>query len=143
MGRHGLNIEERLRAASLPPLPRTAWLEIDTDALADNLRVVRGLIPAGTRIAAVVKADAYGHGLEFTARTLRTAGAEVLCVATLDEAWRCVSRGDGGPILLLYPVPGSDVVDAAAAGIELSISSEDGAAETLAAWDEAWPRSAT
>ena len=135
-----MSLDERLRAAGLPPLPRTAWLEIDTHALASNLAVVRELIPAGTRIAAVVKADGYGHGLEVTARTLRQAGAEVLCVATLDEALVLRAGGDGGPILLLYPVPGSAVQEAAAAGVELSITSEDGAAETLAAWRAARAR---
>ena len=135
-----MSIEERLRSAGLPLLPRTAWLEIDTDALSDNLRVVRGLIPAGTRLAAVVKADAYGHGLEGTAGTLRAAGAEVLCVATLDEAVALREWGDRGPILVLYPVAGADVVDAAAAGLELSISSEQGAAETLSAWHAAQSR---
>jgi alanine racemase len=132
-----LNIEEQLHAAGLPPLPRTAWLEIDTDALAANLTLVRRLIPAGTRIAAVVKADAYGHGLEASARTLREAGAEVLCGATIDEALALRQSGDRGAILLLYPIPGSAVAAAAVAGIELSVSSEEGAAETLAAWREA------
>ncbi|HMJ80479.1 MAG TPA: alanine racemase, partial [Candidatus Dormibacteraeota bacterium] len=81
-------IEVRLAAAGLPPLPRLAWLEIDTDALASNLRAVRTLAPAGARLAAVVKSDGYGHGLEVAARTFVAAGADLLCVATLDEAVR-------------------------------------------------------
>ena len=41
------SIEARLAAAGLPPLRRTTWLEIDTDALASNLRLVRTLAPPG------------------------------------------------------------------------------------------------
>ena len=74
-----------MSAAGLPPLPRLAWLEIDTEALAANLRAFRELAPPSVRVAAVVKADGYGHGLEVAGRTFVAAGADLLCVATLDR----------------------------------------------------------
>ena len=74
------------RRPGLPPLRRTTWLEIDLDALASQPAPVRTLAPPGARLAAVVKADAYGHGLAVAARTLVAAGADGLCVATFDEA---------------------------------------------------------
>ena len=40
-----------------------AWIEIDTDALAHNISALRGMLPAGCELSAVVKANAYGHGL--------------------------------------------------------------------------------
>src|SRR6185503_1568799 len=56
------SIEARLTTAGLPPLPRTAWLELDLDALTANLATLRVLAGPGVPIRPVVKADAYGHG---------------------------------------------------------------------------------
>jgi alanine racemase len=96
-----------------------AWLEIDTDALADNLRAVRGLVRPGTSIAAVIKADGYGHGLEVTARTFAAAGADLLCVATLDEALAVRRVGIQTPLLVLFPVPIGVSGVAAAADVQV------------------------
>ncbi len=121
------SIDERLAAAGLPPLPRAAWLEIDVDALASNLRAVREMIPSGTRVAAVIKADGYGHGLEVTGRALRAAGADLLCVATIDEAFGLRAAGIDAPVLVLYPVPMEAAGDSAAATIEVVVTgAEDG-----------------
>jgi alanine racemase len=98
-------IEDRLAAAGLPPLPRMAWAEIDVDALAGNLAVLRRLAGAGTAVHPVVKADAYGHGLIPVARALEAAGADGLCVAVLDEAFALRRAGIKCPILVLYPIP--------------------------------------
>ncbi len=85
-------IEARLAAAGLPPLPRTAWLEIDLDALAANLRLLGRLAGPGVPLRPVVKADAYGHGAVPIARALEAAGADGFCVAAIDEALRAASR---------------------------------------------------
>ena len=108
-------IEVRLAAAGLPPLPRTAWLEIDLDALTGNLATLRARAGTSVPIHPVVKADAYGHGAVEVARTLETAGADGLCVATIDEALELREAGIGLPILVLYPVPAT-WLDAARAG---------------------------
>ncbi|MFI5292351.1 MAG: alanine racemase, partial [Candidatus Limnocylindrales bacterium] len=98
-------IEAGLAAARLPPLPRLAWLEIDQDALAGNVSVVRRLAGPQVRIAAVVKADGYGHGLEVAARAFLAGGATLLCVATLDEAIALRAAGIEAAVLILYPIP--------------------------------------
>ena len=98
-------IEVRLAAAGLPPLPRTAWLELDLDALAGNLATLRAMAGPDVPIHPVVKADAYGHGAVEIARALEAAGADGLCVATIDEALELRREGIGLPILVLYPVP--------------------------------------
>lgn len=127
------SIEGRLAAAGLPPLPRLAWLEIDTDALAHNLRTVRGLVGPATRVAAVVKSDGYGHGLEIAARTFAAAGADLLCVATLDEALRLRRAGVDAPILVLYPVPRGSAPAAAEAELQVVVTdAADAAALTEA-----------
>jgi alanine racemase len=98
-------IEVRLAAAGLPPLPRSAWLEIDLDALTGNLATLRALAGPSVPIHPVVKADAYGHGAVEVARALEAAGADGLCVATIDEALELREAGIERPILVLYPVP--------------------------------------
>ncbi|HUG47897.1 MAG TPA: alanine racemase [Candidatus Limnocylindria bacterium] len=127
-------IEARLEAAGLPPLPRHCWLEIDVAALAHNLGVVRSMIGAGVEINAVVKADAYGHGIEAAARAFVDAGADRLCVAALDEALHLRSVGVKAPLLVLFAVPAEHVALAAEAGIELTLAEEATARDALAGW---------
>ena len=112
-------IEVRLRAAGLPPLPRTAWLEIDLERLAGNVRAILGALPAGTRLEAVVKANGYGHGAVPVAGAVLAAGAHGLCVATLDEALELRAAGLLAPVLVLFPVPPDGVAEAARAGVSL------------------------
>jgi alanine racemase len=114
------SIETRLARAGLPPLRRTAWIEVDTAALAANLAVLRRMAGDGIAVLPVVKADAYGHGMLPVARALAAAGADGLCVATLDEAAVLDDAGIDIPLLVLYPVPPSGVADAARRGIGLA-----------------------
>jgi alanine racemase len=113
-------IEARLSAAGLPPLPRTAWLEIDLGALVANLAAIRDSVPHGTAVRPVVKADAYGHGVVPVARALADAGVDGLCVAAFDEAVELRDAGIEAPIAVLYPVPATLVADAAGLGVAVS-----------------------
>jgi len=114
------SIDDRLAAAGLPPLPRTAWLEIDLRALVANLEVLRAAAGPGRAIRPVVKADAYGHGAVAVARELEIAGVDGLCVATLDEALALRAAGVEAPLLILYPVPPGWAADVARAGIAVT-----------------------
>jgi alanine racemase len=109
---HEGSIDERLAAAGLPPLPRGAGLEVDLDALAGNLAALRTLAD-GAPMYPVVKADAYGHGAVPVAIALEGAGADGLCVATIDEALALRNGGVRGPIRVLYPIPPAYAADAA------------------------------
>jgi alanine racemase len=80
------------------------WAEIDLAALERNLRLIRASLPARMRYVAVVKADAYGHGLPQTAGRLMHAGADLFAVANAAEAAVLRELGPGWPILLLSPV---------------------------------------
>jgi alanine racemase len=126
-------VDERLAAAGLPPLPRTAWLEIDLDALVSNLALVRAAAGAGVAVRPVVKADAYGHGALPVARALVEAGVDGLCVATLDEALALRAGRIRAPVLVLYPIPPAWAPDAARRGIGISAGDPDLLAATLAA----------
>lgn len=71
---------------------------IDLDALRHNLGVVHAAAP-GRKVMAVIKADAYGHGLLRVAEALD--GADALAVARLDEAVQLHDAGCRRPIVLL------------------------------------------
>lgn len=74
---------------------------INTDHLVHNCRAIRELCRPGTRICAVLKADAYGHGLSLVAPVLQEAGVEFAAVATLVEAVELRTVGWRRPILVL------------------------------------------
>ena len=65
---YGAEVDMRFRTQALDrvftrdTVPKDAWIEIDLDAIAHNVRITRARIGANRQIAAVVKADAYGHG---------------------------------------------------------------------------------
>ena len=106
--------------STLDALPRSAWLEIDLRAIRRNLATIRSMAGPDVPVHPVVKADAYGHGALPVARELAAAGADGLCVATIDEA---VALRDGGiraAILVLYPIPISWVGTAAARAIAVT-----------------------
>jgi len=64
---------------------RPCWLEIDTHALQENYRLLRDLAGPGSDCLAIVKADAYGHGLSICAPAAVDAGAEWLGVTSVEE----------------------------------------------------------
>jgi alanine racemase len=127
------SIETRLEAAGLPPLPRTAWLQIDLDALRGNLATLRALVGDGVLVHPVVKADAYGHGAVPVALALEAAGADGFCVAAFDEALALRAGGIGSPIRVLYPIPVALAGEAARQRVTVSGGDPDQLAALLGA----------
>jgi alanine racemase len=82
-------------------MPRPISATIHTNALRHNLQRVRAVVP-DSRVWAVVKANAYGHGIERVFEGLR--GADGFALLDLDEAARVRKLGWRGPILLLEGV---------------------------------------
>ena len=77
------------------------WVEVDLDALRHNVALIRRRIGPQTKLMAVVKADAYGHGLSQIAATLMQCDVEAFAVANLVEAIELRRLGGRGwPILL-------------------------------------------
>lgn len=96
---------------------------IDLDAVAHNLDIIRRAAPH-SQLLAVVKADAYGHGLVPVAKAARSAGADWLGVALLREAVELREAGDLGPLLAWLWAPGDpDLVTCVKAGVQISVSS--------------------
>ncbi len=80
---------------------RPTVAHVDTDALAFNLAVARGLVRRGVQILAAVKGDAYGHGAVRSARTLAEAGVDWFGVALVEEGVQLRDAGITTPVLCL------------------------------------------
>ena len=78
-----------------------AWIEIDLDNLVNNISEIKKIISPKTKIMAVVKANAYGHGALLTARKLSEIGITDFAVATLEEGIYLRKNNIQGNILIL------------------------------------------
>ncbi|GAB4237340.1 MAG: alanine racemase [Deltaproteobacteria bacterium] len=93
-------------------MARPTVAEIRLSALRHNVSAIRGLLPPGTGVLAVVKANAYGHGALPVARALEAGGARMLGVATVEEG---IELRDGGIRLPVVVLGGVDPPQAAEA----------------------------
>ncbi len=80
---------------------RPAWVEVNLDAIAANIKMFIELAGSKTELMAVVKADGYGHGAAAVASTALEAGAGSLAVAFVEEGIALRRSGIRAPILLL------------------------------------------
>ncbi len=107
---------------------RRCWVEIDGRALRRNVRILRGLVPRTTRLMAVVKANAYGHGLIAMARELEAIGTDWLGVANVAEGAAIREAGVKLPILLLSATLPEEMAEAIREKLTLTLSCYDEAA---------------
>lgn len=77
-------------------------VRVSRGVLLHNLAFYRGSVP-GVEVAPVLKANAYGHGLEQVARVFDSEGAPFLCVDSLFEAYRLRDARIKTPVLILGP----------------------------------------
>ncbi len=110
--------------ASFTP-PRPTWLEIDLAAVANNVRQLRGRLSRTCRLMAVVKANAYGHGVGPLAKAALAAGADYCAVATLGEAVELRQAGISAPILVLGYTPPWQTAEAVHHHITLTLFDDD------------------
>lgn len=92
---------DTLLVTMVPQSYYRCWVEVDLDALRHNVSAIRRRVGPSVKLMAVVKADAYGHGLAQVGSTLMQSGVDAFAVANLSEA--LVLRqigGTGWPILL-------------------------------------------
>ena len=83
---------------------RRTWVEIDLDAIGHNYRLIRkkaGQVP----VMCIVKADAYGHGVEHIALEYQRLGAKWLGVSNIEEAMELRRYGIDREILILGYTP--------------------------------------
>ncbi len=82
------------------------WIEIDTQAIAHNVEVFRSLVPESTQLMAVVKSNAYGHGLVDFSKTVDALAIDWFAVDSIVEAIRLRKEGIKKPMLVLgYTLP--------------------------------------
>lgn len=86
-------------------LARPAWITVDLGAIQHNLRAIKARLHPSTKILAVVKAHAYGHGAVQVAKAAIDAGAHLLGVTGLDEAIELRNSGITAGILMLGYTP--------------------------------------
>lgn len=79
--------------------------EVDLTAIAHNVRALRRITSPAARLMAVVKANAYGHGLKEVARIALQNGAEALGVARIDEGVQLRKAGFEAPVLIFGYTP--------------------------------------
>jgi len=89
-----------------------AWVEIDLTALAHNVRTLKDWLAPQTKLMAVVKADAYGHGAVTVAETALANGVDCLAIATLAEGVELRQAGIKAPILILGAINGVEDIKA-------------------------------
>ena len=84
---------------------RRTWVEINLDALDHNYETIRAALTPGTEMMAIVKADAYGHGVEHTVRAFTACGCTWFGVSNLEEALQVRTVNPDCDILILGYTP--------------------------------------
>jgi len=107
---------------------RRCWVEVDGRALRHNFKVLHGMIPRTTEIMAVVKANAYGHGLVTMAQEFEAIGTDWLGVANVSEGVTLRKAGLQLPILLLSVTLPEEMEDAIRYKLTLTLSDAQEAA---------------
>ncbi|MDQ2806046.1 MAG: alanine racemase [Chloroflexota bacterium] len=127
---------EPVSAATEPDSPpwrgRPAWIEIDLDAVAENVRRVAAWVGPTTQVLAVVKADGYGLGAAQIGAAALAGGATWLGVAAVDEGMALRAAGLDAPILVMGPATLWETDRAVAAELTLTVNSLE-VAQALAA----------
>jgi alanine racemase len=103
----------------------SCWLEVDLDAIADNVAALRAWTGDGVQLAAVVKAQAYGVGAEEVARTAIAAGASWLAVARVHEGAELRAAGVRVPILVLTRTDPIEADAAVAADLAVTVDTPE------------------
>ncbi len=104
---------------------REAWVEVDLSALRHNASAIKQCAGETTRVLAVVKAHAYGHGLPHVGRALDgEAAVWGFAVASGEEALAVRKAGVSKPVLILGPPPREGAIDLATKGITLAVGDE-------------------
>ncbi len=98
------------------------WIEINRRAVAQNVRTFRSILRPRTRLFAVVKSNAYGHGLLAFSEIAARAGVDGFCVDSVVEGYRLRAVGIRKPILVLGPTLPNLFAKTAGDGITITVS---------------------
>lgn len=113
---------------------KRTWAEIDLSAIGENFHKVRFQVGKTCKVMAVVKANAYGHGVDHVAPYLARLGADFFGVSCLQEAMELRELGLNQPILILGYTPEHHFTQLISEGISQAVfSMEDARALSAAA----------
>ncbi len=104
---------------------KDAWVEINLENLAHNIREIRKIIPDNKKFLGIVKADAYGHGSQMIAKTMLASGVDWFGVSSIDEGLDLREIKIKAPILVVGAVPVWAIETAAQNDISISIFNDE------------------
>lgn len=104
--------------------PHRVWADVRLDHLRDNVALLRSRLRGATRLMAVVKADAYGHGAVPVARELQSFGVDAFGVGDSGEALELREAGVRGTILVLGAIVEGEQERVVANDLSVCIHSE-------------------
>jgi alanine racemase len=113
------------RAPTTYPEERPTWIEVDLGAIAHNCERLKAIVGPGVEVMAVLKANAYGHGLVPVARTVLRHGATMLGVAALNEAEALRQADIAAPVMVLGYTPAWQARSVARLGLTVALYSLD------------------
>lgn len=99
-------------------------IRVDLESIVNNYKILKD-IASPAQVMAVIKANAYGHGMIPVAKALKKANVDALGVADICKAFQLRSDGIDGRIFCWMLLPDSDFARAIAENIELGISHFD------------------
>lgn len=105
---------------------RHTYARVNLDAIRSNVTAMCAELSTGTNLAAVVKANAYGHGAVEVSLAALEAGADVLAVAMADEAVPLRNAGIECPILVIGPSNRDQIRLGVDLGLDLSVFTTEG-----------------
>lgn len=101
------------------------WIEVDLNAIEHNLKAIKRTVGSRTKILAIVKADAYGHGAVKVSQTLEQNGIDMLGVAFSGEGIELRKKDINTPILILNPVLSEQIEDVIQHSLRVTANSLD------------------
>ena len=104
---------------------KDAWVEVNLENLAYNIREIRKIIPKEKKFLGIVKADAYGHGAQMIAQTMLASGVDWFGVSSIDEGLDLRNIKIKAPILVVGAVPVWAVESAVSNNISISIFNDE------------------
>ena len=100
-----------------------SWCEIHLDRISRNLTLTLGLIPPGRRICAVLKADAYGHGIGQVVPLMQAQGVTCIGITSNAEAFAVRDAGFDGTIIRVRAATPDEIENGLEARVEEQVSS--------------------
>ncbi|RBW45177.1 hypothetical protein DS901_02800 [Loktanella sp. D2R18] len=100
-----------------------SWCEIHLDRISRNLKLTLGLVPSGRRLCAVLKADAYGHGIKQVVPLMQAQGVRCIGITSNAEARAVRKAGFNGTIIRRRAATPDEIDNALDAQIEEQVSS--------------------